>query len=100
MSGETCQAAASQCRCGKPAGHVDASDPTHECEDQAACGGAWTGTFEAGDFAIVRLPILRAPMSDDLVVALFAGLKVPRGGIRYPGSTTPKTEETQGETDA
>lgn len=43
-----CQATAADCHCELSEGH----DGPHYC----ACGGAWTGSWEGGDFNPLRFP--------------------------------------------
>ena len=52
----TCDARAAECRCFKDAGHVEAGDPVHAC-DQRRCTGEWTGTWPSPDFRLVCIPV-------------------------------------------
>lgn len=55
-----CDARAAQCRCTKPAGHVEDGDPAHLCTSPAECQGSWRGDFDSGkDFQILSLPQAR-----------------------------------------
>lgn len=68
----TCAAPAAKCRCGEPAGHVEAGDPVHACADEG-CGGSWTGEHHTDTFVVVVYPGGFTDPVSALLVALFGG---------------------------
>jgi len=63
---EICDVRESRCRCHKKAGHFEAGDPVHEC-DQSRCTGAWIN--DGVEFRIIRLPFpvgVPAPWPDEV----------------------------------
>lgn len=57
-----CDERAADCRCIKPAGHVEAGDPVHGCHPDR-CTGEWSGVMDTATFRVVNLPVaVRGPV--------------------------------------